>query len=125
MKLRCVHLAYMLTFVGVVVPACSSDSGTATVVVHQEKPETDAGAEPVNASDQKCPNGEIVETHLPGANENIDVITLCVECDKGCDDAGAPCDYYGDECDFNGEPGVCTACCAGTSGQLRCRLVAP
>ncbi len=68
---------------------------------------------PVNA----CGVG-FVETRLSahGGPE----IALCRECDHDCDAGGDPCDMFGDPCDFRGKRGVCSTCCNGFTGELRC-----
>ena len=70
-----------------------------------------------------CVPTSVVETELPTVAMGT-MIAICTDCDDGgCDDLGAPCAAYGTTCDFGGEPGVCVACCNGTTGELHCKQV--
>lgn len=68
---------------------------------------------PVNA----CGVG-FVETRLSG--QSGPELVLCRACDHDCDTGGDPCRRFGDACDFLGKPGVCSTCCNGFTGELRC-----
>lgn len=66
----------------------------------------------------------VVQTSFPTVGLGK-AIALCSECDGNtCAEMGDVCDAYGELCTFNGFDGVCTMCCAGEIGELRCQVFA-
>jgi hypothetical protein len=88
----------------------SGDAGTCADITTMLRPQEFA---PVYA----CGLG-FVETRLSlsGGPE----VFLCRECDYACADGAGPCEAFGRACDFRGKPGVCSTCCNGFAGELRC-----
>jgi hypothetical protein len=88
----------------------SAEAGACAEITSRLSPREFA---PVNA----CGTG-FVETRLSG-NGGPEIV-LCRECDYDCNAGGDPCGKFGDSCDFSGTPGICSTCCNGFTGELRC-----
>ena len=64
------------------------------------------------------PCAPYTDTVFP-ANGVGDVHVICSQCSDTCG-SGDSCASYGALCDFGSVPGICTGCCEGGLGELRC-----
>lgn len=104
-----------------VVTACSSGD-TETSVDELVAPVVDGGTDSDASAcivDDRC--GRCIHTTKLPAIGLGDAVVICSECGPDtCPESDVPCASYGASCAIGDAAGVCTTCCSGIDGMLRC-----